>query len=73
MRLPAVRLLALPVDIKQPRSTGAYIITREACERMIKRLLPIRAHADAWRFFYREGALDRLRCVAPLPFRKTPN
>lgn len=65
------RHLALPVDISQPRSTGAYLITREACERMIELLLPIRANADAWPFFYREGALDRLRCVAPLPVLKS--
>jgi glycosyl transferase, family 25 len=62
--------LALPIDLTQPRSTGAYLITREACERMIKLLLPIRANADAWPFFYREGALDRLRCVGPLPVLK---
>ncbi len=65
------RQLALPVDITQPRSTGAYLITREACERMIELVLPIRANADAWPFFYREGALDRLRCVAPLPVTKS--
>jgi glycosyl transferase, family 25 len=65
------RHLALPVDLTQPRSTGAYLITREACERMIKLVLPIRANADAWPFFYREGALDRLRCVAPLPVTKS--
>lgn len=70
VRLPGDRQLALPVDISQPGSTGAYLITREACERMIKLLLPIRVNADAWQFFYREGALDRLRCVAPMPVLK---
>jgi glycosyl transferase family 25 len=71
VRLSGGRQLALPIDISQPRSTGAYLITREACERMIKLLLPIRVNADAWQFFYREGALDRLRCVAPLPVVKS--
>jgi glycosyl transferase, family 25 len=70
-RLPAARRLALPIDIGQPRSAGAYIITREACERMTKYLLPIRICADEWGFFYREGALDRVRCVVPLPVVKT--
>jgi len=70
VRLSGGRHLALPVDLSQPRSTGAYLITREACERMIKLVLPIRANADAWPFFYREGALDRLRCVTPLPVLK---
>lgn len=71
--LPSSRLLALPIDISQPRSAGAYIITREACERMIKCMLPVRVQADSWWFFYREGALDRVRCVVPLPVRKNPS
>jgi glycosyl transferase, family 25 len=70
--LPGSRLLALPIDISQPRSGGAYIITREACERMIKSVLPIRIQADMWWFFYREGIIDRVRCVTPLPVLKNP-
>jgi glycosyl transferase, family 25 len=71
--LPGSRLLALPLDVTQPRSAGAYIITREACERIVKSLPPIRVQADSWWFFYREGMLDRVRCVAPLPVLKNPN
>jgi glycosyl transferase, family 25 len=70
--LPSARLLALPIDILQPRSAGAYIITREACERMIKCLLPVRVQADGWWLFYREGILDRVRCVVPPPVLKNP-
>ncbi|MGO9292280.1 MAG: glycosyltransferase family 25 protein [Streptosporangiaceae bacterium] len=66
------RLLALPLDICQPRSAAAYIITREACERMIKCVLPVRVQADTWWFFYREGVLDRVRCVVPIPVLKNP-
>ena len=73
IQLPNSRLLALPIDICQPRSAGAYIVTREACERMVKRLQPVRVQADSWWFFYREGLLDRVRCVVPLPVRKDPN
>ena len=73
VNLPSARLLALPVDINQwLMSSGAYIITREACERMVKFLLPVRMHADSWQFFYREGLLDRVRCVVPLPVIKNP-
>jgi glycosyl transferase, family 25 len=72
INLPSSRVLALPIDIRQPRSTGAYIITREACERMIKCVLPVRVQADSWWFFYGEGALDRVRCVVPLPVLKNP-
>jgi glycosyl transferase family 25 len=70
--LPSRRLLALPVDVSQPRSAGAYVVTREACERMVKCLLPIRVQADMWWSFYREGLLDRVRCVLPPPVEKDP-
>lgn len=70
--LPPARLLALPIDIRQPRSAAAYIITREACERMTKCLPPVRVQADSWWWFYREGLLDRVRCVVPLPVAKSP-
>lgn len=70
--LSSSRMLALPIDINQPRSAGAYIITREACERMEKFLMPVRMHADSWQCFYREGILDRVRCVVPLPVIKNP-
>jgi glycosyl transferase, family 25 len=69
--LPSARRLALPIDIYQPRSGAAYIITREACERMAKTILPVRVNPDDWWFFYREGVLDRVRCVVPLPVFKT--
>jgi glycosyl transferase, family 25 len=70
--LPGSRWLALPIDVGQPMSGAAYIITREACERMIKCVMPVRTPADNWRFFFREGTLDRVRCVTPMPVRKNP-
>jgi glycosyl transferase family 25 len=72
VRLPSGRTLALPIDISLPRSGGAYIITREACERMIKFVLPVRVNPDDWWYWYREGALDRVRCVVPLAVLKNP-
>ena len=72
IELPASRLLALPIDVHQPQSAGAYVITREACERILKCMLPVRIQPDAWWFFYKEGALDRVRCVVPLPVLKNP-
>lgn len=71
VRVYGDRMLALPVDAGQPNSGGAYIITREAAERLIKFALPIRANPDEWGYFYKEGVIDRLRCVAPLPVRKS--
>ena len=73
IHLPSSRLLALPIEIRLINSGGAYIITREACERMVKFVLPVRVNPDDWWYFYREGALDRVRCVMPLPVRKNPN
>jgi glycosyl transferase family 25 len=71
VQLPSGRQLALPLDVSQPRSTAAYVITREACERMVKGAVPIRVMADAWWSFYREGLLDRVRCVVPLSVPKS--
>ena len=71
--LPSSRFLAFPIDISQPNSTGAYVITREACERMIERNLPIRTVADGWEYFYREGIIDRMRCVIPTAAQKNHN
>jgi glycosyl transferase, family 25 len=63
--LPNGRTLVLPIDPWQLASGSAYVITREACERMIKSLVPVRACADEWGYFYQEGLLDGLRCVVP--------
>ena len=71
--LPSSRLLALPIDARQLVNAGAYVITRQACARMIEHRLPIRTNSDDWRFFYEEGILDRVRCVVPQPVTKNPN
>jgi glycosyl transferase family 25 len=70
--LPSSRLLVMPIDVGQPASAAAYVITREACERMEKSILPVRAKADDWGIFYRERVLDRVRCVVPLAVVKSP-
>ena len=70
--LPDSRLLVLPVDVTEPVSGAAYIITRQACERMIEQLIPVRAKVDDWAQRYNEGMLDRVRCVVPLPITKSP-
>ncbi len=68
----ATRELVLPIDIGQPESGAAYVITREACQRMTENALPIRSKADDWGRFYRDGLLDRVRCVVPVPVAKDP-
>lgn len=72
VRLPSSRSLMLPIDINQPVSGAAYIITRKACERLTEQLLPIRARVDDWAQRYNEGMLDRVRCVVPLAVTKSP-
>ena len=72
VRLRRGQVLALPLDPAQLLSTGAYVITREACQRMGGGLLPIRAKADDWGYFQREGLLDRVRCVVPQAVVKSP-
>jgi glycosyl transferase family 25 len=70
--LPNARRLVLPIDVRQPGSSAGYLITREAAKRMSACVLPVRVSPDDWWFFYREGAIDRVRCVVPLPVTKSP-
>lgn len=70
--LPSARLLALPLDVRQLEYSGAYLITRKACERMSERMPPVQVPADSWEFFYQQGFLDRVRCVFPLAVLKSP-
>ena len=69
--LPGARRLVLPIDVRQPGSSAGYVITREAAKRMSESVLPVRVSPDDWWFFYREGAVDRVRCVTPLPVAKS--
>jgi hypothetical protein len=38
---------------------------------MSEGVLPLRSNADDWALFYREGMLDRVRCVLPLAVTKS--
>lgn len=70
--MPSGRRLVRPVEVGQPVSAAAYVITREACERITKGQNPVRATADAWGQFYGEGMLETLHCVLPMPVAKDP-
>jgi glycosyl transferase, family 25 len=71
VQLPSARMLVLPLDVYQPASGAAYVITRKACERMDKSVLPVRTKCDNWGYFYAEGVLDRVRCVVPMAINKS--
>ena len=71
--LPSARFLALPINVRETLSGGAYVITREGCERMLEHNSPIRWQSDAWANFYEDGALDRVRCVVPMSAHKNPD
>lgn len=47
VRLPSSRALVMPIEVTQPSSATAYVITREACERLARSTPPMRAPADA--------------------------
>lgn len=79
LQLPSSRRLVQVAEVGQAGSGGGYLITREACARMEKTARPAKSVADNWALFHSEGAIDRLRCVIPMPvvqssdFRTTMN
>ena len=72
VRLPSGGELMLPLDVDQPRSSAAYLLTQAACKRMANAVAPYKHHSDNWGHFFRDGALDRVRCVLPMPVSKDP-
>jgi glycosyl transferase family 25 len=63
--LAGLTSLLFPVTLRNLTSATAYLITREACQRMVEAMVPVRAHSDDWHKFYEDGALDRVRCAVP--------
>jgi len=54
-----------PLDIAQLTTTGAYLISLKAADRMVKNVLPIRVSADSWGWYFEQGVLKDIRCVFP--------
>jgi glycosyl transferase family 25 len=59
--------LLYPIHVGQLVTTAAYLITAEACRRLVEIVLPIHAAPDSWGEFYERGAIQSLRCVLPRP------
>jgi glycosyl transferase family 25 len=70
--LPSSRLLVEVVDKDQAVSGGGYLVTREVCARLVNILTPVSTPADSWGHFCERGAIDRLRCVVPMPVIQDP-
>lgn len=58
--------LHYPYEAKSLCSTGAYIITKEACQQLVNFILPIRRGPDDWSSYY-ENCLDSIRVIYPRP------
>jgi glycosyl transferase, family 25 len=67
VELNSGRRLLYPLELRGLVCSSAYVVTREAAQRMTEHVLPVRAGADSWAFHHESGALDRLRCVVPRP------
>jgi hypothetical protein len=71
VRLRGGRLLASPVSLVGLTSGAAYVLTREAAQRLAGALVPMRAYSDEWSWFVSRGVLDGVRCVTPMPVRQS--
>jgi glycosyl transferase, family 25 len=67
VKLATGQQLAYPLDVGQPLTASAYLITREACRNLAEAILPVRTAADNWKYFYDLGAIESLRCLIPRP------
>jgi glycosyl transferase family 25 len=72
IRLPAARQLVFPVNVNEPGSSAAYLITRDACKRLVESIVPFQARPDNWGYFFDKGAIDRVRCVMPRSVHQDP-
>ncbi len=69
-QLSGSRRLAEIAD--EASSTGCYMITREACERLLVGQSTLVAFPDHWVMFYEKEWIDNLRCVVPMPIPNSP-
>jgi glycosyl transferase family 25 len=70
--LDAVKLdggarLLYPMDPNRPNASSAYLITRQASQRLAEVMLPLQGQIDNWGYFYDRGEIESLRCVLPRP------
>lgn len=64
--------LYYPMQMSGVGSTAAYIITRQAAEKLIRVNDPVKVSADNWSFFQSHGAVSVVRILHPSPVRIMP-
>ncbi|RYD57373.1 MAG: glycosyltransferase family 25 protein [Sphingobacteriales bacterium] len=52
-------------------SSAGYIVSQEACKRLVNVVLPIRMGPDNWAEFKRLGVMDEVTCIFPQPLNNT--
>lgn len=57
--------LVYPVNIRQVRSTVAYVISLASAKGIIQKAFPIYCQSDSWGRFYEYGAINSFRIVNP--------
>lgn len=58
-------MLRYPTDLATLGCASAYVVTAEACRRLVDVLMPIKSCTDAWVTFQDWGGFDSLRCIVP--------
>jgi len=61
--------LVYPMDISHPITAAAYIIGRKAAEKLVNTILPIKAAADSWSYFYEKKCFSSFRVLYPPTIR----
>jgi glycosyl transferase family 25 len=61
--------LTYPVVPSQVRSAMAYLITADACERILAYNVPLKCEIDWWGGLHAAGVIDGLGCVTPMPVK----
>lgn len=61
--------LYAPADMRSLGTTGAYVITREAAEGILRVNFPVSVAAENWEFFQSRGAIRSGRALLPSPVR----
>lgn len=64
-KLSGNQMVLYPMASYMLGSAAGYIITKDAAEKMLNEVIPIRYAADDWNAYYELGAVKNIRCVIP--------